>query len=199
LFFLAVGIGAFLIAFRSGNKSKAILIPALVASICWMIPILIDPKALGTFGIIGLVVFVLLAFVPFCVGGAVGCVAGLLMRDTSRTTNRPSMRQWAAVGILVAVVVFAGMQIVMERNYRDFLAVAEVSGATFLRQQEVVLSRTGPVIYTSVFARGRNQYNLPSIVFFVKGEIRDADVCVAASGTKNEPVYSIQYVELRPK
>jgi hypothetical protein len=55
LFLFAVGIGAFLIAYKSGNKFMAILIPAIVASICWMIPVLIDPKAIGAFGVIGLV------------------------------------------------------------------------------------------------------------------------------------------------
>lgn len=195
---LAAGIAAFFIAYNSGNKLKAILIPAGVAGILTMLPVLVDPKALGAFGVIGLVVFVLLASLAYGVGAAVGCFAGILMRSPSEATPRPTIRQFAAIGILIAGVVIAGMQIVNERKLKRFGAIVEVSGDTFLRQQKEVLSKTGPVIQTSIFAKGRNKNGLPLIIYFVKGEQGEADVQVEASGTEDAPVLSIRAVEPRP-
>lgn len=194
---LAAGITAFFIAYKSGNKLKAILIPAGVAGILTMLPVLIDPKALGAFGVIGLVVLVLLASLADGVGAAVGCFVGILMRSPSKATQRPTIRQFAAIGILIAGVVIASMQIANERKLKSFGTIAEISGATFLRQQKEVLSRTGPVIQTSVFSKGRNQDGLPLITYFVKGEQGEADVQVEASGTEDAPVLSIRSVELR--
>lgn len=195
---VAAGIAAFFIAYKSGNKLKAILIPAGVAGILTILPVLIDPKALGAFGVIGLLVFVLIASFANSVGAAVGCFAGILMRSPSQATQRPTLRQFAAIGILIAGVVFASMQIVKERKLKSFGAIAETAGTTFLRQQKEVLSKTGPVIQTSVFSRGRNQYGRPLITYFVKGEQGEADVQVEASGTEEAPVLSIRAVELRP-
>ena len=98
----------------------------------------------------------------------------------------------------MVMVAIAGMSILKERKLESFGAMAESSGTSFLRQQNEVLSKTGPVIQTSVFSRGRNQYGLPLISYYVKGTQGEADVQVEVSGTEEAPVFSIRAVEPRP-
>lgn len=84
---VAAGIAAFFIAYKTGSKLKAILIPAGVAGILTMLPVLADPKSLGFFGPIGLVVFVVLASVVPAISAAIGCGLGFVVHDL-KSTNR---------------------------------------------------------------------------------------------------------------
>ena len=81
---------------------------------------------------------------------------------------------------------------------KELEAVAEASGEAFLKQQNEVISKTGAITHIVVFAKGHNQDDYPSIIFFVDGEHGDADVRVDMSGTIESPIFSIRSVELRP-
>lgn len=81
---VAAGIAAFFIAFKTGSKLKAIFIPAGVAGVLTVLPVLVDPKSLGYFGPIGLLVFILLASVVPVFSAAIGCGVGFAMQDPPR-------------------------------------------------------------------------------------------------------------------
>ncbi|GAB4118290.1 MAG: hypothetical protein Fur0026_07440 [Sideroxydans sp.] len=196
--FVAACIAAFFIARTSGNKSKAILIPAGVAGVITMFPVLTDPKAYGFFGITGLLVFVSLATLMYSAGAALGCFAGLQMRSPSVSSQKLNKRQWLAIGILLSVVAIAVLQTLKEKKFNDLSNVAAVSGITFLQKQEEVLSKMGPIIQTSVFSKGHDSSGHPLIIFSVKGEQREGHVWVEVTGTKESPKLSIRSIELLP-
>lgn len=198
LIFVVVCIASFFLAYKSGNKLRAILIPAGVAGVISLAPVLFDPKSFGFFGVIGLTVFVLLASLAYSVSAAVGCFAGLLMRSPSKTSQESSKRKWVAVSIMIFVALFASMQMVKENKFKSFSAVAEKSGLIFLSQRSEVLSITGPIIRSTIFAKGHNQNGFPLITYFVKGEQREAHVQIEVAGTEESPILSIRAVEPMP-
>ena len=86
LLFLAAAIAGFFIAYQSGNKSKAILIPAVIAGIIAILPVLTDPKSLGFLGPVGLIVFVALASMLPAAGSALGCGLGFVFYNLKKQT-----------------------------------------------------------------------------------------------------------------
>jgi hypothetical protein len=199
ILFVAACIAAFFIARSSGNRLKAILIPAGIAGVITMLPVLIDPKAVGFFGIIGLLVFVSLATLMCSAGAALGCYAGILMRSPSGSSHGFNRRQWLAIGILISVIAIAAMQIFKEKKFKDLTNIATTSGVTFLQEQEEVLSKMGHIIQTSVFSKGHDSSGHPLIIFYVKGERREGNVSVEVTGTEESPKLSIRSVELLPE
>ena len=195
---VAAGLACFFIAYLTGNKLKAILIPAGIGGVITMLPVLFDPKSLGFFGPVGLVVFVLLAATAPGLGAATGCLIGTLLRKPSESTQKPATRKWAGIGLLLVVAIVASIQTVKGSRMKDLEAVAETLGEIFLQQQNEVISKTGPITHISVSSKGHNQDGYPSINFFVDGEHGDADVRVEMSGTKESPIFSIRSVEPRP-
>lgn len=90
LLFAAAGIAGFFVAYHTGNKTKAILLPAVITGILGMLPVLSDPKSLSFFGFVGLAVFVLLASFACGVSATVGCVIGSFVRRKSGLTSHSS-------------------------------------------------------------------------------------------------------------
>lgn len=196
--FVATCFAAFFIARTSGNKSKAILFPAAFAGVITMLPLLIDPKAYGFIGVIGLFVFVSLATLMYSAGAALGCYAGLQLRTPSVTSQQLNKRKWLAIGILISVPVIAGLQTLKEKKFNDLSNVAATSGIAFLQKQEEVLSKMGPITQTSVFSKGHDSSGHPLIIFSVKGEQREGHVWVEVAGTEDSLNLSIRSIELLP-
>lgn len=198
LLYVAAGLAGFFIAYHTGNKLKAVLVPAGIGGVITMLPVLFDPKSFGFFGPIGLIVFVLIASISLSLGAAIGCLIGTLLRKPSESTQRTASRKWAGIGLLLIIAIAVSVQTIRGNRMKGLEAVAERSGATFLQQHKEVLSKTGPITQVSVSSKGHNQDGYPSINFFVDGKQGDADVRVDVSGTKEAPVFLIRSVEPRP-
>jgi hypothetical protein len=87
LFFVASGVAGFVIAYYSGNKAKSIFLPAVVAGIIALFPVLTDPKAFGFFGPIGLVVIIALASIIPAIGAALGSSLGFVARNLKQSNS----------------------------------------------------------------------------------------------------------------
>ena len=72
------GVLAFFIALFTGKKLTSILIPAVASGVALMFPVLSDAKAMGSFGIVGLSVFVVLSSIAYALSAAVGAYIGLI-------------------------------------------------------------------------------------------------------------------------
>ena len=179
----AVGIVAFIIAYRTGNVTKAILISTFFGSI----PVLPLILFLGPLA--------LLAITITSISSAAGCFIGILLYRLSAKKPNIIKPLWVYVGVtILAIGVFSNFK-QTENNDARWDEIGETTASNFVEISEKVATQAGEIRFVTMSSKGKDSAGNHLYNYTVRGTKGNKHVGIKVTGTIENPVFTILFIE----